>query len=313
MAARFVEMQRVLAYLEAHLEGDVSLTALANRAGLSRFHLHRLFAKAVGETTAQFALRLRLGRAALLLLTSGDSVLDVALSCGFQSHEVFCRAFRRRFHMTPRDYRKRGFAQRLKTSQVKDHVRLARKIAPCLGLYYMKEEPESEENHMTHSVTKKDLEPQPVLVVRRRVKRSEIASTIAASLPLVFAHAERQGIALAGLPFTRYIEIGAGLITMEPGMRIAASGGNLKSAEPAPAGGSGEDAVVTATLPGGPVATTTHIGPYEGLPDAYASIQQWMESQGLSAAGAPWESYVTDPAEHPDPKDWKTEVFWPLS
>jgi len=77
MAARFVEMQRVLAYLEAHLEGDVSLTALANRAGLSRFHLHRLFAKAVGETTAQFALRLRLGRAALLLLTSGDSVLDV--------------------------------------------------------------------------------------------------------------------------------------------------------------------------------------------------------------------------------------------
>jgi len=302
-------MQRVLAYLDTHLEGDVSLTALADRAGISRFHLHRLFAKSMGETTAQLALRLRLGRAALLLLTSGGSVLDVALSCGFQSHEAFCRAFRRRFRMTPRDYRKRGFAQHLNTSQANDHVRFARKIAPCLRLYRMKQESESEENNMTYSVTRKELAPQPVLVVRRRVKRSEIPATIAASLPLVFAFAERHGIALAGLPFTRYIEMGPGLITMEPGMRIAASEGNLTE----PAVSSGEDAVVAAKLPGGPAATTTHIGPYEGLPDAYASIQQWMEGQGLSAAGEPWECYITDPAEHPDPKDWKTEVFWPLS
>jgi AraC family transcriptional regulator len=242
-----------------------------------------------------------------LLLASEDSVLDVALSCGFQSHEVFCRAFRRRFGMTPRDYRKRGFAQNLNTSQAKDHVRFARKMAPCLGLYRMKQEPESEEHNMTYSVTRKELAPQPVLVVRRRVKRSEIAPTIAQALPLVFAYAERHGIALAGLPFTRYIEIGPGLITMEPGMRIAASGGNLKSAD-----SPGDDGVLTATLPGGPAATTTHIGPYEGLPDAYASIQQWMEGEGLSAAGAPWECYITDPAEHPNPKDWKTEVFWPL-
>ena len=37
-----------------------------------------------------------------------------------------------------------------------------------------------------------------------------------------------------------------------------------------------------------------------------------MESQGLASAGAPWESYITDPTEHPDPKDWKTEVCWPV-
>jgi len=30
------------------------------------------------------------------------------------------------------------------------------------------------------------------------------------------------------------------------------------------------------------------------------------------AAGAPWESYVTDPADYPDPADWKTEIFWPV-
>ncbi len=30
-------------------------------------------------------------------------------------------------------------------------------------------------------------------------------------------------------------------------------------------------------------------------------------------AAAPWESYVTDPAQHPDPADWRTEVYWPLA
>ena len=38
-----------------------------------------------------------------------------------------------------------------------------------------------------------------------------------------------------------------------------------------------------------------------------------METEGLVAGGAPWESYLNDPSDYPDPKDWKTEVFWPLA
>src|SRR5579883_795632 len=311
MAARFAEMQKVLAHLDAHLDGELSLETLAGQTGLSRFHLHRMFSMAIGETPGRITLRLRLGRAALSLLASRDSILDVALSCGFHSHEAFCRAFRRRFAMTPHAYRKRGFAQRLDASQAQDHVRVAREIAPCLRLYRMKQEPESEENNMTYSVTKKELAAQPVLVVWRKVKRSEIPSTIAEVLPQVFAYAQQHAIALSGVPFTRYIEMGPGLITMEPGMRIAAP---LEDAKPTATSAEGPGATVAAaTLPGGPVATTMHIGPYEALGEAYASVQQWIEAQGLTPGGAPWECYITDPAEYPDPKDWKTEVFWPLS
>jgi AraC family transcriptional regulator len=54
------------------------------------------------------------------------------------------------------------------------------------------------------------------------------------------------------------------------------------------------------------------MGPYDKLPEAYEAMELWIQSQGLIAAGPPWESYVTDPSEHPDPKDWKTEIFWPL-
>jgi AraC family transcriptional regulator len=307
MAVALEKTQRVLAYIARHMDANVSLRVLAAHAGLSRYQLHRVFLRAAGETPKQLTLRLRLGRAAVLLLTARISVLEVALSCGFQSHETFCRAFQRQFGMTPRAYRHRGFAQRVSASQAAKHAALVRQLAPCLRFYSMTQEQRLEEEDMIYSVTKKELSPQPVLVVRCKVKRSEIASTIARALPQIFAYAEHNGIALSGLPFTRYVEMGPGLITMEPGMKIAAPGPNPQVPP------SGEGQVVSGVLPGGTAATTIHSGPYEGLPDAYAAVQQWLESQSLAVGDAPWECYLTDPAEYPNPAEWKTEVFWPLA
>ena len=79
----------------------------------------------------------------------------------------------------------------------------------------------------------------------------------------------------------------------------------------APAAAAGE--MQPGVLRGGPVALGIHAGPYEQLPETYAAIEQWIEAGGWRAGGAPWESYVTDPAQHPDPADWRTEVYWPLA
>jgi AraC family transcriptional regulator len=293
-------VQAALAFAAAHLDEDVRLAALAERAGISPFHLHRVFSATAGETPKQFTLRLRLGRAAAMLLSREDSVVDIALSCGFQSHEAFSRAFRRRFGNTPTAYRERGFASDVDRAQASTHAEIVNAVGPCIGLFHISENRRSPENEMAYSITKKELAPQPVLIVRRRVKRSEIAATIAEALPHIFVYAQQHGIALAGLPFTRYVEMSPGLITMEPGMRVTSQG----------ATGQGE--IIADTLPGGPAATTVHAGPYDKLSDAYAAIEQWMEAQGLVAAGAPWESYLNDPSDFPDPKDWKTEVSWPV-
>jgi AraC-like DNA-binding protein len=48
----------------------------------------------------------RLDRAAWLLLTTHATVLDTALETGWESHEVFTRAFRARFRVTPSAFRK---------------------------------------------------------------------------------------------------------------------------------------------------------------------------------------------------------------
>jgi effector-binding domain-containing protein len=38
-----------------------------------------------------------------------------------------------------------------------------------------------------------------------------------------------------------------------------------------------------------------------------------METNGLRPGGPPWEWYLTAPAAHPDPADWRTEVYWPVT
>ncbi len=296
-------MQPVLASVAAHLDEDISLAALAREARLSPFHLQRMFSAAVGETPKQLAIRLRLGRAAVLLLATRESVLDIALGCGFQSHEAFTRAFHRRFGMAPSAYRARGFVNTTDVDAARNHAAAVESVAPCVGLYRMTEQ-KTRTNPMTYSITTKQIAPQPVLVVRRQIRREEIAATIQAGLHAIFLYAQSNGVALAhAAPFARFFAMGPGLITMAPGMNTAAAHETVAN-----------DAGVTAeTLPGGRVATTIHQGPYDQLPDAWAVMHQWIEAEGLHpGSDAPWESYITDPGEVPDPKDWKTELFWPL-
>ena len=67
---------------------------------------------------------------------------------------------------------------------------------------------------MNYDVVKKELAAQPVLVVRKRVKREEIAATIGSVLPGIFHYAQQRGLALSGHPFTRYPQIGPGMVTI---------------------------------------------------------------------------------------------------
>ncbi|MCM4082371.1 GyrI-like domain-containing protein [Paractinoplanes hotanensis] len=140
------------------------------------------------------------------------------------------------------------------------------------------------------------------LVIRRRVTRDEIATALAECLPAVFDYAQRQGLAIAGPPFARYPEVGKGSLVIESGITVA---------EPPPSAvlADGIEAIV---IPAGRAVVTIHRGPYDSLPESYQQIEKWMRDQGLSAAGAPRETYLTDPGDHPDPATWETEIVQPV-
>ena len=98
-----------LVQIQAHLDQDLSLDALASHVGLSKYHFHELFLSATGETPKAYVERLRLEWAAVQLRIRPIAVVDVALECGYQNHETFSRAFRRRFLTSPREYRRGWF------------------------------------------------------------------------------------------------------------------------------------------------------------------------------------------------------------
>jgi len=99
------EITPLLIGVQSNPERDVSLTRLAAEHGYSPSHFHRLFTEAVGETPKDHVERVRLERGAYRLSVTTESVLDIALAVGFQNHETFTRAFKRRFNYTPSAWR----------------------------------------------------------------------------------------------------------------------------------------------------------------------------------------------------------------
>jgi effector-binding domain-containing protein len=60
------------------------------------------------------------------------------------------------------------------------------------------------------------------------------------------------------------------------------------------------------------VATTIHKGSYDTLNLAHEAVQTWILENHEEAGGAPWEVYITDPSEVPNPNEWLTEIIHPL-
>lgn len=94
--------------IERNLGTDLSLDAIAQSCGVSRFHLAHAFAQATGMSVMDYVRTRRLSQAALRLADGAEDILTLALGSGYGSHEAFSRAFKRRFGVTPEEVRRRG-------------------------------------------------------------------------------------------------------------------------------------------------------------------------------------------------------------
>ena len=99
------KVTEAVALMEANLQEPLPTDDIARLVGVSRRQLERLFKQHLDDMPSRYYIELRLARARRLLRHSGQSILQIALTCGFASASHFSNAYRARFGHTPRDER----------------------------------------------------------------------------------------------------------------------------------------------------------------------------------------------------------------
>lgn len=98
-------LDRVLQYIEANLEADISVSDLAEAACFSLYHFARAFNLATGRPPHAYLSERRLDRARHLLAYSDASLVDISLTCRFSGQANFTKAFTRAMGVSPGRYR----------------------------------------------------------------------------------------------------------------------------------------------------------------------------------------------------------------
>jgi effector-binding domain-containing protein len=149
---------------------------------------------------------------------------------------------------------------------------------------------------MDYRVTLETVPEQRLLALRDRTRFPELADTIRRLLNGVYDYAGRAGLSGLGSNVVQYFDWGAEFtieagVIVPPGMLLAG------------------DAPLSST-PAGRVATTTHWGPYDQLPQAHRAILDWCKEQKLAPTGQNWEVYGDWKM---DPAELRTDIFHQLA
>ena len=137
---------------------------------------------------------------------------------------------------------------------------------------------------------------RPVAGVRARVAFGRVGAEFKPYLDQVYAAARAGAVALDGQNIFIYRDMTGGQLTVDLCVGVTA---------PFSAVG----AVMPLETPSGPAAMTTHVGAYNGLPDANAALREWCRAHGRAIAGPSWEVYGHWDS---DPAKLRTDVYYLL-
>jgi AraC family transcriptional regulator len=100
------QIARVRAYIDSNLHRTIHIRDLSAVARRSKAHFSRKFKLAVGKSPHAYVVRRRLERACHLMMTSVESLSEIALSVGFSDQAHLCRLFRQAFGQSPAHWRR---------------------------------------------------------------------------------------------------------------------------------------------------------------------------------------------------------------
>lgn len=168
-------INRVIDYIETNLSQSFSLEEIATVANFSPYHFHRIFRFMVGEPLNQFISRIRMEKAAGILIANPDkSVTEVMFEVGCQESSSFSRLFKKYMKMSPTDWRKNAKSKNCQINsnfqQKLSNVRQALEESSCYiysDIYNQKWSVKMKnENQLTANVSVKEMSEMTVAYVR---------------------------------------------------------------------------------------------------------------------------------------------------
>ena len=271
-------INKVVAYINNHLDETLDLKTLANEAALSDFHFHRIFKALKGEAIGGYITRLRLEATARLLRYTALTIEEIAFNIGYETPASLSKAFKKQYGISPTEYR----------TNKDTYIMKKEIINPDLALKAPK------------IVT---LEPKNLIYV---------ALTGAyGSLDYGKAYEQLWAVIKAQKLFTKGIEsicisYDDPKITEGSLQRSDVCLAIHKPATP-------QDEVSCKTLAGGKYAVFFYQGSYENLSQVYDTAVRWVIDQQYTLREEPFfEKYLNDARRTPKEK-LKTEIYIPIN
>ena len=101
------KLKDVIKYIETNYHNPITIDEIAGISGFSASHFMKFFKKTTGSSFVDYLNDYRLSMAARMLISSEENIIDVATACGYENLSYFNRIFKKKYEMTPSEYRHR--------------------------------------------------------------------------------------------------------------------------------------------------------------------------------------------------------------
>lgn len=280
-------INKVVTYIEQNLDSKLTLQILAEQAGISQFHLHRLFLIYTGEPMSGFIRRTRLAAGFSEVQSNGDlTVLDTSIAVGYESVSAFVRAFKKRFGFTPTSSKfsgnsslslwrtQKSDSNKIVSEPTRIDVRTSQMICGVTELGY-------------HDRSFQKAAQRAYSKVLSIVSKNDLHSKIGRPCAIMFDDPDLRN--------PNEVKYFGGFEWLE---KVSPSGKGLE----------------TILLPAGSYAVFIHRGSYSNLWQTWNSAyRNWLPNSNYDLRDAmPFEIYINDPRTIKNEKDLITEIFIPI-
>lgn len=281
-------INKALNYIETHLEDELSLREISNRANYSPYHFHRIFKIFTNETLNTYIARKRVERASADLLHRENlTISELSIRYGFTSNSSFTRAFKKFYGLSPSEFRKNSKGKYSKIRQVKSKNG---KVETTFEGYVCHNK-EIYKSNMASEIEIKSIDPITTYGITCIGKQA-----LSSAFNQLLSWAGQQGL-------LREPEVKMATIFYDSFKITAPDKVRMTAAIVVDQTYKAHNKVSKTTLEGGPYIIGHYTIGVEEFPTVWSNLFKWMNDNGYKKRDlAPFEIYHNDFNLHPEKK-----------